>query len=248
MDLRLTDKVALVTGASSGIGAATARLLADEGADVVVCYGRNAAGGEETAAAVRAAGRRAWVHALDLRDAGAVAATVARIGDEVGGLDALILNAGHNIITPLAETTPGEWDEIVAINLNGPFYLLRAAMPLLRDGGAIVTVASVAAHTGAPHHAHYAAAKAGLVNLTKSAARALGPRIRANCVAPGVTLTEMGRDTANNLAPDYAQTKLLAGRFAEPEEIARCIAFLASPVAGFITGATLDANGGRDLR
>ena len=248
MNLELTDKIALVTGASSGIGAATARLLAEEGADVVVCYGRNVAGAEETAAAVRATGRRAWVEAIDLRDAGMVAASVARIGAATGGLDALILNAGHNIVTPLGETSPEEWGEIVAINLNGPFYLLRAAVPLLRDGGAIVTVASVAGHTGAPHHAHYAAAKAGLINLTKSAARAYGPRLRANCVAPGVTLTAMGRDTADNLAPDYAQTKLLTGRFADPVEIARCIAFLASPVAGFITGATLDANGGRDLR
>ena len=248
MDLGLRDKIALVTGASSGIGAATARLLADEGTDVVVCYGRNAAGAEETAAAVRAAGRRAWVFGCDLRDARAVAEMVALVGAATGGLDALILNAGQNIVTPLAETTPEEWDTIIAVNLSGPFYLLRAATPLLRDGGAIVTVASVAAHTGAPHHAHYAAAKAGLVNLTKSAARALGPRLRANCVAPGVTLTPMGRDTADNLAPDYAQTKLLTGRFAEPVEIARCIAFLASPAAGFITGATLDANGGRDLR
>lgn len=248
MDLQLTDKVALVTGASSGIGAATARLLAEEGVDVVVCYGRNVAGAEETASAVRAAGRRAWVYALDLRDAAAIATTVEQIGAEVGGLDALILNAGHNIVTPLMETSPEEWDEIISINLNGPFYLLKAATPLIRDGGAIVTVSSVAGHTGAPHHAHYAAAKAGLINLTKSAARALGPRIRVNCVAPGVTLTAMGRDTADNLAPDYAQTKLLTGRFAEPEEVARCVIFLASPAVGFITGATLDVNGGRELR
>ena len=121
------DRVTLVTGGGRGIGAATARLLAEEGVDVVVCYGRNVAGAEETAAAVRAAGRRAWVYALDLRDAAAVAATVEQIGAEVGGLDALILNAGHNIVTPMMETSTEEWDEIIAINLNGPFYLLKAA-------------------------------------------------------------------------------------------------------------------------
>lgn len=248
MELGLRDKVALITGASSGIGAATARLLAGEGADVVVCYGRDAAGAERAAADVRAAGRRAWVFGMDLRDSGAVAATMAAVAAAVGGLDALILCAGQNIVTQFADLSPAEWDEIIAINLNGPFYLLKAARPLLRPGGAVVTVASVAAQTGAPHHAHYAAAKAGLVNLTKSAARALAPHIRVNCVAPGVTLTPMGRDTADHLAPDYARTKLLTGRFAEPDEIARAIIFLASPVAGFITGATLDANGGRELR
>lgn len=248
MDLGLRDKVALVTGASNGIGAATARLLAAEGADVAICYGQDAASAEGVAGDVRAAGRRAWTYGVDLRDAAAVAATMARVGEEVGGLDALILCAGRNIVTQLDALEPDEWDTIVAINLNGPFYALRAATPLLRDGAAVVTVASVAAQTGAPHHAHYAAAKAGLVNLTKSAARALGPRVRVNCVSPGVTLTAMGRDTAANLAPDYATTKLLTGRFAEPEEIARAIIFLASPVVGFITGATLDINGGRDLR
>ena len=86
------------------------------------------------------------------------------------------------------------------------------------------------------------------MNLTKSAARALSPRIRVNCVAPGITLTPMGEDTVAALAPDYAQTKLLVQRYASPEEIARCIVFLASPIAGFITGATIDINGGRDLR
>jgi 3-oxoacyl-[acyl-carrier protein] reductase len=106
----------------------------------------------------------------------------------------------------------------------------------------------VAGQTGVPHHAHYAAAKAGLINLTKSAARALAPHVRVNCVAPGMTLTEMGRLTATALPPDYAQKNLLAGRFAQPDEIARAIAFVASPVAGFMTGATIDINGGRLLR
>ena len=126
--------------------------------------------------------------------------------------------------------------------------MLQAARPLLRAGASVVMVASVAGQTGVPHHAHYAAAKAGLINLTKSAARALAPAVRVNCVAPGMTLTGMGRLTATALPADYARKNLLAGRFAEPEEIARLIVFVASPLAGFMTGATLDINGGRLLR
>ncbi len=248
MDLCLHGKIALVTGASSGIGAATAILLAQEGVDVVVCYGQDASGAGQTAQVVQAAGRRAWLRSFDLGKAESVFAAIASLKDDPGRLDILVLCAGQNIITPFDELSPDEWDHIIAVNLNGPFYVLRAALPLLSDGGSVVTVASVAAHTGAPHHAHYAAAKAGLVNLTKSSARALAPRLRVNCVAPGITLTPMGKDTAGGLPPDYAQTKLLAGRFAEPEEIARCIVFLASPAASFVTGATLDANGGRELR
>lgn len=248
MDMQLHNKVALVTGASSGIGAATARLLAAEGADVVVGYGRNTAGAMAVAEDVRAAGRRAWLCRMDLAHAADVAGAIEQLSAEAPALDVLVLCAGQNVVTPFDELTPAEWEHVIAVNLNGPFYVIRAALPLLRPGGAIVTVASVAAHTGAPHHAHYAAAKAGLINLTKSVARALGPRARVNCVAPGITRTPMGHDTAGHLPADYASTRLLAGRFAEPEEIARAIVFLASPVAGFITGATLDANGGRELR
>jgi 3-oxoacyl-[acyl-carrier protein] reductase len=248
MDLQLKDKIALITGASSGIGAATARVLAEEGVDVVVGYHTNRAGAERTAEAVRRAGRRAWFAGMDVAAADEVATAFAGLREQIEGLDILILCAGESTNTPLVELTPAEWARIVAVNLNGPFHVLQAARPLLRPGAAVVTVASVAGQTGVPHHAHYAAAKAGLINLTKSAARALAPHVRVNCVAPGMTLTEMGRLTAMALPPDYAQKKLLAGRFAEPEEIARLIAFVASPVAGFMTGATLDINGGRYLR
>lgn len=248
MDLGLRDRVALVTGASSGIGAATARLLAEEGADVVIAFGRDEIGARQTMATVEAAGRRAWLCRFDIADADAVAAAVRAAGAQTGGFDVLVLCAGHNLITPLADITPEEWNAVVGVNLNGAFYTLRAALPFLRDGAAVVTVASVAAVTGAPHHAHYAAAKAGLVNLTKSAARALAPRVRVNCVAPGIALTPMGLDTVASLPPDYARTKLPLQRYAEPDEIARCIVFLASPAASFVTGATLDVNGGRDMR
>lgn len=248
MDLGLRDRIALVTGASSGIGAATARLLAEEGADVVIAFGHDEAGAQRTMAAVEAAGRRAWLCRFDIADAAAVQTAIRTVSAQTRGFDVLVLCAGYNAVTPFPNIAPEEWNTVVGINLNGAFYTLHAAIPFLRDGAAVVTVASVAAATGAPHHAHYAAAKAGLVNLTKSAARALAPRVRVNCVAPGIALTPMGRDTVANLAPDYAQTKLALQRYAEPDEIARCIVFLASPAASFVTGATLDVNGGRDMR
>ena len=249
MDLELTGKIALVTGASSGIGAATARVLAEEGADVVVSYGRNEAGARRTIEAVTAAGRRAWLRQMNVTDPTHISQAMAALKNDVDGLDVLVLCAGQNIITPFEHVTPDEWNQVIAVNLNGPFYVLQAAIPLLRDGGSVVTVASVAAHTGVPQHAHYAAAKAGLINLTKSAARLLGPRVRVNCVAPGLVLgTPMGDYTATTMAPDYAQKRLLTQRFGTADEVARCIVFAASPVAGFMTGATIDINGGRELR
>ena len=248
MNLGLEGRVALVTGASSGIGAATARLLATEGASVVVAYHTNSTGAERVAADVRAAGGRSWCVSLDMADAADVERAVAEVGTLTDGiLDIAVLNAGQNILTPFQTLEPDEWDAVVRTNLSGTFYLLRAIRPLLKDGASVVTVASVAAHTGAPHHAHYAAAKAGIVNLTKSAARELAPAIRVNCVAPGLTHTAMGDDTVAGAAGSPV-TKLLAGRMAEPEEIARVIVFLASPAASFVYGATWDVNGGRDLR
>jgi 3-oxoacyl-[acyl-carrier protein] reductase len=248
MDLGLAGKTALVTGASSGIGAATAGLLAAEGADVVVSYADNAAGAERTAAEVRARGRAAHVLRMDVGEAEQVAGAIAELQHSVAGLDVAVLCAGMNIITPFEQLTPAEWDQIVQVNLNGTFYVLHAIGPLLRDGAAVVTVASVAGNTGAPHHAHYAAAKAGVVGLTKSAARALAPRVRVNCVSPGLTLTPMGELTLQGLAEGYAASRLLSARVATPDEIARCIVFLASPASSFVYGACLDVNGGRDLR
>jgi 3-oxoacyl-[acyl-carrier protein] reductase len=248
MNLELTGKIALVTGASSGIGAATARVLAEEGADVVVAYAEDLQGAHQTAQAIEAKGRRSWLCRADISSPEAVTAAVEQVKADVGKLDLLILCAGQNRVTPWKEITSEEWNRVIGVNLSGAFYVLQALIPLLRDGGSIVTVASVAAHTGAPHHTHYAAAKAGLVNLTKSLARSLAPGIRVNCVAPGITLTPMGKDAIDSLSPNYAETRIPVQRFATPDEIARCIVFVASPVAGFMTGATVDINGGREMR
>ncbi len=180
MDLGLSGKVALVTGGSSGIGAATARLLAAEGADVVVSYSGNPVGAKQTVADVRSHGREAFLLHMDVGDAEEVGRAIAELGPRLPGLDVAVLCAGVNVITPFEQLSPAEWDQVVRVNLHGAFYVLHAIGPLLRENAAVVTVASVAASTGAPHHAHYAAAKAGLVGLTKSAARALAPRVRVN--------------------------------------------------------------------
>lgn len=248
MDLQLTDKIALVVGASKGIGAETAVILAEEGAHVAVTYESDAAGAAETARRIRDAGREAWSIPLDLASPTSIESAFADLRRRLTGLDLLILSAGANRITPFDGLSVEEWDRIVEVNLGGPFRVLREARSLLRDGSSVVAVASVAGRTGAPHHAHYAAAKAGLINLTRSAARAWAPRVRVNCVSPGITLTEMGRRTVEALPEDYAKTRLLVGRFADPGEIARVIAFVASPRCAYMTGSVVDIDGGRLLR
>ena len=248
MDLGLRDKIIFITGASSGIGAAAAEIFSAEGADVIVSYGNNTQAAEATVQKVRANSRRAWLCPLDLSAPQNITAAVRSLPPEIAGLDALILCAGLSLHTEFGSITPQEWERVLAVNLNGPFYVLQALTPLLRNGASVVMVASVSAQTGVSHQAHYAAAKAGLVNLTKSAARDLAPRVRVNCITPGITLTHMGQDTINALDPDYAKNKMLLQRYATPEEIARSIVFIASPANSFMTGATIDVNGGRELR
>ena len=248
MNLELLNKTVFITGASSGIGAAAAEIFSSEGADVVISYGRNTDGAEMTAQKVRANRRRAWLCPMDVSDPGSVAEAIRALSPEIHGLDALVVCAGLSLHAEFEEITPEEWNRVMAVNLNGAFYTLQALTPLLLDGAAVVMVSSVSAQTGVSHQAHYAAAKAGLVNLTKSAARALAPRIRVNCVTPGITMTPMGLDTINALDRDYARNKMLLQRYAIPEEIARLIVFLASPANSFMTGATVDVNGGRELR
>lgn len=248
MNLELANKIGFVTGASSGIGASAARVLAEEGADVVVSFGHDEAGARDTAQMVESNGRKAWLSQMDVSDPDSITDSVERLKSLISRLDVLILCAGQNIITPWRKITTEDWNRVIGVNLSGTFHLLQALVPLMEEGGSIVTVASVAAQTGAPHHLHYAAAKAGLVNLTKSLARDLAPRIRVNCVSPGVTMTPMGEDTIASLTADYARVKIPLQRYASAEEIARCIVFVASPVAGFMTGATVDINGGREMR
>ncbi len=248
MDLGLKNKTAFVTGASRGIGAATALLLAREGCDLFLGYHSKFEEAERVAVEIRRAGRKAWLVKMDMTDVNEVSVGVKEILENINTLDILILNAGHNILTPFDELDNVEWDEIIRINLSGPFYIVNALKKHFSKEAAIVLVSSVAGHTGAPHHVHYAAAKAGMINLTRSLAKAMAPAVRVNCVAPGLTKTDMGNETMAYLTTDYVNKKLLAGRAAEPVEIANTIVFLSSPAAGFIHGETVNINGGRDFR
>lgn len=248
LDLRLKNKVSFVTGASKGIGSATAKLLAEEGSDVIIGYGKDEEGAERVAHYIEATGRKSWKCSLDIGHSENVVNALTQLSGLIPKIDIVVLNAGLNVVTPFEEVTFEEWDHIINVNLSGTFYVLKSVLPLLSESASVVIVSSVAAHTGVPHHPHYAAAKAGLVNLTKSAARALAPKIRVNCVAPGITLTDMGSEASSFQSDDYARTNLLSHRYAIPEEIAQSIVYMASPAAGFIYGATLDINGGRNLR
>ncbi|MEZ5184543.1 MAG: SDR family oxidoreductase [Candidatus Nanopelagicales bacterium] len=248
MDLELGGRTAVVIGGSSGIGADVVGVLADEGCDVAVTYRASRDGARQAAQGVRDGGRSAWVSPLDLSTPEATIRDARELLAQVGAIDVLVVCAGHNIVTPYSGITADEWNTILAANLTGVFFALQTLTPAIRSGGSVVTVASVAAHTGAPHHMHYAAAKAGLVNLTHSLARELAPDVRVNCVAPGITLTQMGQDTISNLPEDYARTSLLLQRYATSMRVAQMIAFVASPVNEFMTGATIDVNAGRHLR
>lgn len=248
MDLRLKNKTAFITGASRGIGEAAARFLAKEGCNVFIGYHSGFDRAEQIATDIRRLGRKAWLVRMDITDENEVNIGAREIVEQAGRLDILVLNAGHNLLTPFKELSNIEWDEIIRINLSGPFYVINALKDHFSEGSSIILVSSVAGHTGAPHHVHYAAAKAGMINLGRSLAKAMAPSIRVNCIAPGLTRTDMGKKTMEYLTEDYVREKLLARRIAEPHEIAALIAYLASPLSGFIYGETININGGRDFR
>jgi 3-oxoacyl-[acyl-carrier protein] reductase len=246
VSIDLTGQSAVVTGASQGLGREIATLLHRAGAGVVVNYWPDPADANRRQAdsLVAALGDRAVAHPADVRDPDAMAALMEAAVARFGRLDILVNNAGIIRDRSLRNMTAPEWQDVIDTNLTGVFNACRAAAPRLADGGRIVSLSSVSAFLGFFGQANYAAAKAGVVALTKVLAREMARRrITVNAVAPGVALTEMGRSI-----PEEARAAMLAnvplGRFAEPEEIAGAVLFLVSPLASYVTGQTLHVNGG----
>jgi len=243
-------KIALVTGASRGIGAATALRLAQEGCDVAVHYRSNRAGAEAVVEQIKALGRRAITLQAELGEPEQARELVERAAAELGGLQILVNNAGYSQHASLEELSLEDWERMLRVTLTAAFVCARAAVPWMRKAGwgRIVNVASLRAMTGSDHGAHYAAAKAGLIGLTKSLALELAKHnITVNAVSPGYTRTDMTRAALEKHGAEIAK-KIPLGRAAEPEEIAAVIAFLASEEAGYITGETINANGGIYMR
>lgn len=248
MDLGLSQRIAFVTGAATGIGAAIAENLAAEGCTVWIAD-RNGPAAERTAAGLTARGLRARSVAMDVTDPAAVAAAVARSTGEDGGPDILVCNAGVLKSGPFLDCSAADWDEVVAVNLSGVFHCVRASVPAMveRNGGRIVTIASVSAMRGGGSIGNvlYGTTKAGVVALTMGLARELGPHgITVNAVAPAVADTPMTRAALSEDVRAGIAARIPLGRLATPADIANAVAFLASDRARFINGVVLPVDGG----
>jgi NAD(P)-dependent dehydrogenase (short-subunit alcohol dehydrogenase family) len=241
----LEGRRAVVTGGGSGIGAATCRRFADEGAAVAV-LDVDAGAAEAVAAAVGG-----MAVAADVADGAAVASAFEQAAAALGGLDTVVNNAGTGNVMPLHDYPDAEWDRLIAVNLTGVFNGTRAAVAHLRAGGgegAIVNVSSLSGVRPTRGEAPYSAAKAGVVALTMSAALEYGPAIRVNCVSPGfirTPLTELAAVDDATRAELEAATPL--GRLGTAEDVAATIAFLCSDLAAYVTGANLVVDGGSAL-
>jgi 3-oxoacyl-[acyl-carrier protein] reductase len=245
----LQGKVALITGSGSGMGQAHAVVMAERGAEVVV-HDIDAAGAEETAERVRAAGAKPLVLTADVTDIGAMAAAVRRIEAERGRLDILVNNAGIGQHRAIEEITEADFDRMFDIHVKGTFFTTQAAVPGMkaRRYGKIINISSIWGMVGATTASHYCAAKAALLGFTKAWAKELAPfNVHVNAVAPGGVLTPMPIKVQGMERIREKEKKVPLGRWATPEEIAYTVAFLASPEADFITGQVLSPNGGETI-
>jgi NAD(P)-dependent dehydrogenase (short-subunit alcohol dehydrogenase family) len=247
-------KVVLVTGSTTGIGEACARVFAESDAAVMVC-GRNEPRGRKVVQAIRTAGGRAEFTAVDVRAAGACDRLVSDTIERLGGLDVLVNNAGILYSATALDTTDEQWLDTMAVNVNALFYLSRAAIRYMKHKGkgAIVNIASEWGLNGEPNHVAYCASKAAVVQITRCMALDHArDNIRVNSVCPGEIHTQMVDDILSQKGGDLQRNlqELAAGipmrRLASPAEVAWCVHFLASDRASYVTGANLPVDGGND--
>lgn len=245
----MTGRVAIVTGGTRGIGAAISELLAADGTHVAAVYAGNHAAARELAGRLAAAGGSVSVHAGDVGDQGFCRELVAGLVAERGRVDHLVNNAGLLVENSVSRMTGQEWEQALRVNLSAPFHLAQAVIaPMTGQGyGRIVNVGSVTAAMGNPVEAGYGAAKAGLLGLTRSLARALARKgITVNLVVPGVFETEM----TGSMRPETQQAiraMIPLGRRGDPRELACAVRFLLSDGAGYITGSVLTVDGGLSM-
>ena len=245
MPYDFTGKIALVTGSSRGIGAGLVQAFNAGGARCVVNYvadpeGRNRAEAETVAGSLR----DPLLVECDVSDAAQVKAMMSRIASDCGALDILVNNAGILRDRTIGKMSEGEWESVIRVNLTGAFHCLQQALPILRPGGRIVNLASVSGQLGLFGQANYAASKAGLIALTKTAARECARRqVTVNAIAPGFIQTEMTHDLPGEVV-ERALAALPLGRFGEIADVVNAALFLCSDDARYITGQVLNVNGG----
>ena len=247
MKLELEGKVALVTGGSTGIGAGIVRGLAAEGCDVAFVHWEDWNGASNVAETVRGMGRKALPIESDVSRCEAAGRAVNEVIDEFDTIDILVCNAGVAMDRALWNMTETEWDRVLAVNLKGCFNYCRAVAPLMRSrkSGRIVNIASINGMRGKFGQANYAASKGGMIALTKTIARELGPSgVTANAIAPGLVMTEMTRDLPAEFKK-AAVDESVVGRAAEVEDVADLTIFLCSNRARHITGECIRVDGGQ---
>ena len=242
--LPLAGKTALVTGGSRSIGAAIAKRLAADGAQVAFTYNSSPKLAEEVAVEIESAGGRALAIQADAADPEAVRAAVAKTVDAFGGLDILVNNAGIGVFSQFEETSFEDYQKLLAVNLTGVFVATQEAVRHMQAGGRVIHIASsVTKYAGVPGLAAYSLTKGAVAGFNRSLAHDLGPRgITVNSIHPGPVDTDM--NPADSEVAQLMTSRMAVGRYGEPHEIASLVAFIASPQASFITGADILADGG----